>query len=213
MWALVPLKSPLRAKSRLAGVLDPLQRERLVVVLAERVIGTLRTTPGISQVAVITASPAVAALAGRYGAQVIREAEESGSAAAFVTALRHLHALQLPRVLMISADLPLLSTSAVQRMIEAAGDSPGIVLAPDRHRVGTNALLCTPPQLIEPCFGPDSFCRHLAAAAAAGIEARIVEDESLALDLDTPDDLECLRTHGDASARAMLDALHWAVAV
>ena len=56
-WALVPLKSPDRAKSRLAGVLSPVQRTTLFFALAERVIHALRGTPGIDNVVVVTASP------------------------------------------------------------------------------------------------------------------------------------------------------------
>ena len=59
---------------------------------------------------------------------------------------------------------------------------------PDRHGLGTNALLITPPGAINPAFGEASRAAHAAQADAAGV--RWLElDGPLALDLDTPADL------------------------
>ena len=77
---------------------------------------------------------------------------------------------------------------------------------PDRRRVGTNLLLCSPPHAIAPCFGGHSFERHLAAAAAAGVEARVLDVEDLALDLDEPSDLEYLQLQDGASAARLFEA-------
>jgi 2-phospho-L-lactate guanylyltransferase len=96
---------------------------------------------------------------------------------------------------MIAGDLPLISPAALRRLFVAAGRAPGIALVPDRHFRGTNALLCTPPQAIAPCFGPDSYALHLDAAAAAGVPARVLQIDELALDLDEPADLEYLQAH------------------
>ena len=63
---------------------------------------------------------------------------------------------------------------------------------PDRHGTGTNALVLSPPDAIEPSFGPDSLERHVAAAEAAGVPHRVEEVPGLALDVDTPDDLAAL---------------------
>jgi 2-phospho-L-lactate guanylyltransferase len=111
------------------------------------------------------------------------------------------------RVLMLPGDLPLISTSALEAVLDAAGNEPGIVVVPDRHRVGTNALLCDPPQALARCFGGHSFERHLAAAKAAGVTARVLELEALGLDLDYPGDLDCLRHRDGALAAQLLDGL------
>ena len=73
----------------------------------------------------------------------------------------------------------------------AAGDragSPSVVLAPDRHGRGTNALLLDPPDVIDPAFGGDSRAGHAWLASSA--DAAYVEvNDVLALDIDTPEDL------------------------
>jgi 2-phospho-L-lactate guanylyltransferase len=53
-------------------------------------------------------------------------------------------------------------------------------------------LLITPPDALEPSFGPGSCQRHVALAQAAGIAHQIAQIPSLALDIDTPDDLGAL---------------------
>ena len=68
-----------------------------------------------------------------------------------------------------------------------------VVIVPDRHGTGTNGLLLTPPDAIEPSFGPDSCERHRALALAAGAACRLERPPSLLLDVDTGADLLALR--------------------
>jgi 2-phospho-L-lactate guanylyltransferase (CobY/MobA/RfbA family) len=63
---------------------------------------------------------------------------------------------------------------------------------PDRHETGTNGLLLAPADAIGPAFGAGSAERHRDRAARAGFEVATETLPSLALDLDTPDDLVAL---------------------
>ena len=58
----------------------------------------------------------------------------------------------------------------------------------------------TPPGALEPSFGPDSCQRHAAHARAAEIEYDVVPVPSLALDIDTPEDLVVLASVADHAA-------------
>ena len=78
------------------------------------------------------------------------------------------------------------------------GRRGGVVIVPDRHGSGTNALLLEPPEVMAPSFGAGSFARHAALARAAGAEVKVAELPSLSLDVDTPADLAALRTALDA---------------
>ena len=85
-----------------------------------------------------------------------------------------------------------------------------MLIVPDRHETGTNALVLTPPDAMAPSFGPGSRERHETDALRAGARHEVVAVPTLALDVDTPDDLECLQatlneTHGGAAhTRGML---------
>src|SRR5262245_30489279 len=105
-WALIPLKSPDRAKSRLAGVLNALQRERLFLMLAERVVRSLIATPGIDKVAVVTASPKLAAFSRSLQALPLLQSADTGMSAALKSGLGELGLRETDRVLMIPGDLP-----------------------------------------------------------------------------------------------------------
>jgi 2-phospho-L-lactate guanylyltransferase len=192
-WALVPLKSGEHAKSRLASVLSAQQRSRLFFAMAHRVLSALRGCSGIEKVFVATASPGVAAFAAQLGACPILQSAEIGMSFALSSALRLDEFSQPRRVLMLPGDLPLISPPALTEILAVGIEEPGIVVVPDRQRIGTNALLCSPPRALTPDFGGHSFDRHLARAAAAGVNATVLESSALSLDLDCPEDLDILR--------------------
>ncbi len=191
MWAVVPLKSPEAAKSRLRGALDAGQRRELFFGMARQVLGALLDAPRIGRVAVVTASPEVAGFAEALGAWVIREEREAGTAAACRTAVAAACG-RTDSLLMMSGDLPLACASAIAPLLGLAGRSPLVAIVADRRRVGTNALLCAPPDAIPICFGPDSFQRHV-AACRPGVALEIVESDALSLDIDDAQDLRELR--------------------
>ena len=204
-WALVPLKSSDQAKTRLASILDAQQRARLFFAMAEHVIRTLRACDDIQGVVVATSSQQVAAFAAELGALTIMQPADLGMSFALSSALQTLQSVKPSRVLMLPGDLPLVTARSLQRLL--AEPQPGIVIVADRQRIGTNALLCAPPQAILPTFGGRSFERHLNAAATAGIHVSVLDLPELALDLDEPEDLALLRQHHSIQAASVLGAL------
>jgi 2-phospho-L-lactate guanylyltransferase len=99
---------------------------------------------------------------------------------------------------MLPVDCPLLDPEELDRSLGRSLRAALIV--PDRHKTGTNALVLSPPDGFAPAFGPDSLSRHVSRARAAGISFSLEEIESLATDLDTPEDMSELRD------RLLLDA-------
>ena len=69
-----------------------------------------------------------------------------------------------------------------------APTDPLVAIVPDRHGRGTNALVLRPPDVIDFCFGGDSWQAHLEAARAADATIETL-DGPLTLDIDTPEDL------------------------
>ncbi len=116
------------------------------------------------------------------------------------------------RVLLVPGDCPALDAGEVTQLL-ADFDGAGVVIVPDRHGSGTNALRLTPPAVIAPAFGPGSFARHAARGAGAGAVVRVAALPSLELDVDTPGDLAELRAalqhRPDAAprTRALLERL------
>ena len=64
-----------------------------------------------------------------------------------------------------------------------------MTLAPSRDQRGSNAVACSPPEVLPLRFGEDSYFPHLQRARELGIEPGVVHRRGFALDVDTPDDL------------------------
>jgi 2-phospho-L-lactate guanylyltransferase len=195
IWAIVPVKPLRRGKSRLASVLTEDERAALNQELLERTLGTLSTLKEWMSVMVVSRDPHALTIARSYGATTVREDGQPhlNTALRRATIISQLnHTTQ--GVLVLPADLPFLDRNDVLALMERAVKKlPVVVIAPDRHGNGTNALLTIPAGIIEYDYGEGSFQRHCDHAKAAGAHLEIVELPSLALDLDLPEDLETVR--------------------
>jgi 2-phospho-L-lactate guanylyltransferase len=194
LWAIVPVKPLRRAKSRLASVLNRDERAALSQEMLIHTLGVLAEVPGIERVLVVSRDSRALALARDFGAHTVTERGEPQLNSALVRATLVARGYGVSGVLVLPADLPLVQKEDIEMLLSRAKDPPVIVIAPDRHRKGTNALLASPPGLIEYDFGPDSFKLHQQRAQAAGARVEICELSSLGLDVDLPEDLEILRS-------------------
>jgi 2-phospho-L-lactate guanylyltransferase len=190
IWAIVPVKPLRRGKSRLAGTLSEDERTHLNQLLLEHTLKTLTELREIEQILVVSRDPAALALAREHGARTVREAgsPKLNTALKRATVVAQLYATR--GVLVLPADLPLITREDILALVERAKKPPVVVIAPDRHEEGTNALLICPAGLIEYDFGLGSFRRHCERAQQAGARLEVVNLPSLGLDLDLPEDLE-----------------------
>jgi 2-phospho-L-lactate guanylyltransferase len=193
LWAIVPVKPLRRGKSRLAGTLSEDERTELNRSLLQNTLKTFADLKEVEEVLVISRDPQALAIARHHGARTVREdgQPELNTALKRATVIAQVYATR--GVLILPADLPLVTRDDVLTLIERAGEPPAVVIAPDRHGTGTNALLISPAGLIEYDFGENSFQRHCARAREAGARLEIVNLPTLGLDLDLPEDLELVR--------------------
>ena len=199
--AIVPVKPFLQSKQRLAGVLSPQERARLSRDLLSHTLRVLTNAPEVTQTFVVSRDPAALTLAKEYQAQTIIEAGSGGLNAALTQTTEVAQASGAETILILLADLPFLSPEAIQALVRESKTQPIIVIAPDRHEDGTNALCVHPPHLITYAFGERSFQRHIAQAEHIGVPVRICRLPELALDVDTPEDLERLPSFFSAVSR------------
>ena len=190
LWAIVPVK-PLRlGKSRLAEMLSEDERADLNGRLLVHTLTTLAEIPEIEHVLVISRDPAALSLARSHGARTVQENGNPQLNLALARATVVVKNYHTHGVLIVPADLPLLTPQDLRLMLDHATNPPVVVVAPDRHKEGTNGLLICQVGLIEYEFGPGSFQRHCAQAIKAGARLEIVDLPSLALDMDLPEDLD-----------------------
>jgi 2-phospho-L-lactate/phosphoenolpyruvate guanylyltransferase len=210
--AILPMKSFSEAKRRLRVELAADDRRVLVEAMFSDVLVALRRVPALERIVVVSGDRVAQRIGEAYGASVVPD-DERGHNAAAVLGIRAALEEGMDRALLIPGDCPMLDPKELEALLEHPAAERSVLIVPDRHGTGTNALLLTPPDALAPSFGPDSRPRHLADASAGGIAGEVVELASLALDVDTPDDLEALyrrldTVHGGAAhTRGMLNRL------
>jgi 2-phospho-L-lactate guanylyltransferase len=196
----LPIRSRDAAKTRLGLALDPEERDVLVIGMLANTVRVVAQWPPCHLIHVVSSDYALTKIVAR-GIDWIETVSDPGTG--LNDALRAGRdaavAAGATAVLILPADLPLLATESLDRLLHAAdatlaagNGGPVVVIAPADARTGTNALLLAPPTVIEPLFGVDSFAAHLRAAAIADASVQVIDDALLGFDLDTPDDLERL---------------------
>ena len=210
--AVLPVKSFARAKQRIAGAVAGPDRRILAEAMVEDVLAALAAVDGLHGVVVVTAEIRAHALAREAGASVVPDPREAGQSFAAGVGIEAAVADGADRVLLVPGDCPALDPGEIESLL-GSRRAAEVVIVPDRHGSGTNALLLSPPDAVTPTFGPGSFARHAATARAAGATVRVAQVPSLGLDVDTPGDLAALRaalgarSQGAARTRAVLERL------
>jgi 2-phospho-L-lactate guanylyltransferase len=153
----------------------------------EQMLDTLCSTRNLDRVVVVTSDPAAADHARRAGALVFDEQEQRSHSHSADAAARRAMSLGARTVLLAPIDVPLATAAEIDEL--AAMASPGVVIVPSFDGTGTNALLRTPPDVIESRFGPGSFAAHLGQARERGVRAEVARPAGLMFDIDTPEDV------------------------
>lgn len=180
---IVPVRPFAQGKTRLAGALAAEKRAQLSEYLLAHVTRVLTSVPAVSEVIVLSQLRPHR----WHGCWL----EDTGCG--LNAELQRVAAGVVSPIVVIHADLPLVSTADIEALIAAADVDVAIAIAPDRHDTGTNALALPKERNFSFSFGPGSFSKHVAAGRG---RAKIVRRLGLALDIDTPDDLAAAKAEG-----------------
>ena len=207
IWAVIPVKELRNAKQRLAAVLSPETRQRLVLAMLEDVLRAVTAAPTLAGVVVVTVDADATALAERFGARVITEGAQAGHTGAVTSAQQMLSAAGAQAMLTIPGDVPLVTTGEISALLQAAAEPRCFCIVPAHDERGSNAVLCSPPDLVSLRFGDDSFVPHLGAARDAGVCPKVLRFPGIALDIDNPADVQTfLETASQTATRELLSA-------
>ena len=197
--AILPVKRFAQAKTRLLGeLIGPQERAALLRGMLADVLASLGRSEATERSVVVTGEGRAervameAAQRIRMPIEVLQDPRDRGHSEAATLGIVRAKALGAKCVALLPGDCPLLDAAELDGAIGRM-EAESVAVVPDRHATGTNGLLMAPPDAIGPAFGSGSCERHLDRATRGGWSARREEIPSLALDLDTPDDLELLR--------------------
>ena len=155
----------------------------------------------LEAIIVVSGEPQVHDIVSETGLIAIADHHDKGQSHAVRSGLARAAALGCDRAIMVSGDCPLLDPAEIDELIGAT--TADVVIVPDRHESGTNGLIINPSGPFEPQFGPDSLARHTKQAERRELSLSVEPIGSMAIDVDTGDDLAELArllkdSHGSA---------------
>lgn len=190
IWAVLPVKEFEGAKQRLAPLLSPAQRRALAEIMVGEVLEALAAARGLAGILVVTCDPRAAEMAVRAGARVTDRGAREGHTGAVTAGLRLLAREGRAGMLAVPGDIPAVTAAEIEAVLAAHRPAPAFTIAPARDDLGSNAVLCSPPDAVPLRFGDNSFFPHLDTARAAGVAPTVVRQvPGIATDIDSPDDL------------------------
>jgi len=186
-WALLPLKSLAKAKGRLAPILDPVGRRTLLLAMAQDVLAALSEVRSIDRILLVSNEPEAGNLLRNPQLEIFYSAAEEGLNRELEQAAALAARRGADRVLILHADLPYVTTRALERFL-AACPAGGMCAAACKLGTGTNALLAPLPLPIPLAFGANSLRKFGDLAEARGYELNVINDPNLSVDIDSPED-------------------------
>ena len=189
VWAIVPVKEIEGAKQRLAASLSPDERRGLATVMLEDVFDALSRVETLAGLLVVTLDPFATSLANRYGARVMTEGARDGHTGAVTAAAALLVRERQAGMMTMPGDIPRSSSQEISATLAAHGTGRGFTIVPAHDELGSNMIVCSPPDAVPLRFGENSFYPHLDAARRHGIEPRIIKQPGIGMDIDHPADL------------------------
>ena len=189
IWAVVPVKEFEGAKQRLSSRLSAEERRALAPVMLEDVLEAVSAVRERAGMLVVTVDPVAASLAARYGARIVVEGAREGHTGAVAAAQRLLAREGRPSMMTMPGDIPRLTSAEIAATLAAHRAAPAFTIVPAHDDLGSNTVICSPPDIVTLRFGEDSFYPHLDAARGRGIDPLIVRQPGIGMDIDHPVDL------------------------
>jgi 2-phospho-L-lactate/phosphoenolpyruvate guanylyltransferase len=189
VWAVVPVKEFAGAKQRLSSRLSSQERRALAMTMLEDVLEAVSAVRELAGVLIVTVDPVATSLASRYGARIVTDGARDGHTGAVTAAARLLVSEGGAGMMTMPGDIPRLSSEEIAATLAAHRAAPAFTIVPAHDDLGSNTIVCSPPNAVPLRFGEDSFFPHLDAARAQGIEPLVVRHPGIGMDIDNPIDL------------------------
>ena len=189
IWAVVPVKELDGAKQRLSDVLTPAQRSALAEIMVGEVLDAITAARGLAGLVVVTLDPRITARAERLGARIVTDGAREGHTGSVTAAIRILAREGRGGMMAMPGDIPAATPAEIEAVLAAHRAAPSFTISPAHDDLGSNAVICSPPDAVPLRFGDNSFFPHLDAARRCGIEPVAVRQPGIAMDIDHPVDL------------------------
>jgi 2-phospho-L-lactate guanylyltransferase len=188
-WVVLPFKSVKTANSRLRPILSPTERQEVSLFMIKDVVSVLQSSVNLGGLLIVTHCPIIKAYCENLAATFLEEDGNPQLNSAITKAVQFLDQLGVQKFFTVPGDVPLLSLSELDRLIQCVQESRGITLVPSHDGLGTNSLASSIPIRISPQFGVNSLSVHHQIAKDHDVSVEVLSLRGLGFDIDEPGDL------------------------
>jgi 2-phospho-L-lactate/phosphoenolpyruvate guanylyltransferase len=189
IWAVIPVKEFDGAKHRLSGLLSPPERRLLTETMLADVLDAVAESRLLAGVLIVTLDPRATALGQKIGARIVTKAARDGHTGSVDAGRRVLAGEGRSGMITMPGDIPATRADEIDAVLSAHLAAPSFTISPAHDDLGSNAVICSPPELVPLRFGDNSYFPHLDAARLRGIEPTVIRQPGIAMDIDHPVDL------------------------
>jgi 2-phospho-L-lactate guanylyltransferase len=189
LYVVIPVKALREAKARLASIMSHPQRRELCLCMFRDVTSKILRVKNVKGLVIVTSDPEIAEISRSMNAKVLIEKQSLGVNQAVLWGINYCLGFNASAILILPADVPLISEEDVEFLVRLGLNSPSAVICPSVRFDGTNALLLNPPRILETSYDFDSFRSHLTLGFGRRVNVKVYLSPRLMLDIDTPEDL------------------------
>jgi 2-phospho-L-lactate guanylyltransferase len=189
IWAIIPVKEFAGAKDRLSDLLSPHERLFLAATMLTDVLDAVAGCRHLAGVMIVTIDPNAAVLGKKIGARIVTEGARDGHTGSVNAGRRILASEGRGGMITMPGDIPAVRAGEIDAVLSAHHAAPSFTISPAHDDLGSNAVVCSPPEVVPLRFGDNSYFPHLDAARRQGIEPTVIRQPGIAMDIDHPVDL------------------------
>ena len=193
-FILVPFKTFKNAKTRLRKDLSDFDTEHIVKIMLEDVLEQVSKSKIAEKKFILTADEEAIKIAKMLNIEILKEEKQISESSSVDKASNFLKKEGASGVLRLPGDIPLVTTSDIESILELGIKKKCSVLVPSSTKTGTNAFYKYPPDVIKSSFGSNSFNKHIESFKEQRIKYEILEINNIGLDIDSLEDLKKLKS-------------------
>jgi 2-phospho-L-lactate/phosphoenolpyruvate guanylyltransferase len=208
VFAVVPVKRLCFSKRRLSGVLNPQERRLLTLAMLEDVLTALKLSTAVQEIVVVSNDLNVQEVADKFGVSHF-SVDQPGLNPAIEEATKWCIRNHADSVLVVPADIPLVSAQDIDEIVALGSEGKSVVLSPSTDG-GTNALFKCPPNLVPARFGLGSSAKHAKEAYNKGVCVKLHYSIGIANDIDSSEDLKKIfEVENNTMSKRVLEQIGW----
>src|SRR6202167_4925828 len=138
----------------------------------------------LARVLIVTRGPLASFSGERIGARIVTEGARDGHTGSVNAGRRLLAGEGCGGMITLPGDIPATRAGEIDAVLSAHLAAPSFTISPAHDDLGSNTVVCSPPESVPLRFGDNSYFPHLDAARLQGIEPTVIRQPGIAMDID-----------------------------